>query len=324
MNPVPTKKRDYRIDCVKTLAVILVIVHHITECGVTMSDEVGGGLRFAWYYLRGVSLTCVNLFLLATGFLCIASSNPWKRLQSIWLQVFVTGITVTAAFSFFSGHVTLSDWIRSLFPIVTGEYWYFTAYFLLVLFMPLLNPGIRAMEKKVLRQLLLLLFALLCISSLVIHDDPFVLKKGYSFAWMLVAYLFGAYWRLHVDENPPSALLCLAVLTCCSLSFLIPSFGKRLFSGEVGEWFGNMNCWWYISPFNMGMSLSIFGLFRHVKISNNHVIQLFSVLSSTSFGIYLWCVHPVFWNHCWRPVFGGDCHFKPVGSSAGNRLPSQW
>ena len=300
-------QRDYGIDCVKVLAIILVIAHHVIDFGCTIPDSAGTPLRFAWCFLRGIACTCVNLFVLVTGFLCVRSVKPGKHIARLWWQVLFTGLIVTAGFSLFNtqfkAHVVGWDWVRSVFPIITGEYWYFTAYFLLVIFMPIVNPGILAMERKPFQHLLFLLFLLLSVSSLFVNNDPFVLKNGYSFAWLLVMYLFGAFWRLHVAKPPPKILL-IALLAACSMAFVIPSAGKRIFAGELGEWFGQINHVRFISPFNMGMSLAIFGLCRHIVVRNRCLAQMLAAVSAASLGMYLWLVHPVFWHAVWRPKLG--------------------
>ncbi len=297
------KNRDYSIDCVKVLAVALVIVHHVIDCGLTMADTAGGALKMVWYFLHSVSLTCVDLFALVTGYLCVTSNGAHKRLLGLWVQVLFIGLVISGAVALAGGNVGARDWVRSIFPVVTGEYWYFTAYVVVCLFMPFVNPGARALDGKTFARLLLAFFLLMSVSSLFMTTDPFVLKNGYSFAWLLVVYLFGAYWRLHVTK-PPSLAVCLIVLGVFSFAFLIPSIGKRVFSGELGVWFGNVYPVRYTSPFTLSMSLAIFGICKHLDIKNNIVRRMLLSMSRKSLGMYLWLVHPVFWYAVWRPRLG--------------------
>ena len=302
-------KRDYGIDCAKVIAVVLVILHHTIDCGFTMADTAGGALKTVWYLLHSVALTCVDLFALVTGYLCVTSSNSHKKLLGLWLQTVVIGLVVSGAVAIAGGDIGARDWMRSIFPVVTGEYWYFTAYVVVCLFMPFVNPGAQALDRRTFAQMLLAFFLLMSISSLFVPDDPFVLKNGYSFAWLLVVYLFGAYWRLHITK-PPSLIACMLVLCVFSFAFMIPSIGKRVFSGELGVWFGDLNPVRYTSPFTLGMTLAIFGICRHLNVKNRCVRQMLLSASKKSLGIYLWLVHPVFWYAFWRPrmktvVIGG-------------------
>lgn len=293
--------RDYGIDCVKIVAAVFVVVHHVIGMGFSMPDDGGMLLRFCWCFLENVSLTCINLFALASGFLCVESARPCNRLPRLWRQVFFTGAVITSAFAVTGHAVTPADWFKAFFPVITGEYWYVTAYFLLMLHLPLVNPGLHAMTKDQCRRLLVFLMLLLSVPSLLVHQgDPFVLKKGYCFAWLLVVYCLGAYWRLHVAK-PPRATVCLSILAVCSLSFLVPSVGKRVFSGELGTWFGDIDYLRHTSPFNVAMSLALFGLFRHVSIKSRRIQKTVVVLSGASLGIYLWHVQPLMWHGWWKP-----------------------
>lgn len=295
--------RDAGIDALKTLAIALVIVHHVVDFGFAMPETAGGGLRFVWYLSRTVAISCINLFALATGYLCVASSGGFRRLPVLWLQAVFTGAVVCVSCALAGARVEPWEWTRTFLPLVTGEYWYFTAYFAVCLLVPFVNPGLRGLERKTCFGILAAFFLLLSVPSVLLKGDPFVIKHGYSFAWLLVLYFFGACWRLHIPR-PPRASVCWAVLGLCSLSFLIPSCGKRLFAGAVGAWFGDFNPVWPSSPFTLAISLAIFGLCRRVRVAGPRARRLLATLSGLSFGMYLWLVHPVFWRVVWIPRLG--------------------
>lgn len=294
------KERDYGIDFVKVLAVIFVILHHTVDWGFTMVDNPSFGLRTIWYTTHSVSLTCVNLFALITGYLCVTSNNVHKRLTSLWLQVFFIGVAISGIGALAGLGVGAGDWLKALFPVMTGEYWYFTAYFIVCLFIPFVNPGARSLDKRTFSTILLTFFLLVGLSSLFMKKDPLVLKNGYCFAWLLIVYLFGAYWRLHVEKRP-NLFVCIAILGVFSFAFLIPSIGKRVFAGDVGAWFAAFEPVKYTSPFTFAMSLAIFGICRHVEIRRPIARQIVLSISNKSLGMYLWLVHPVFWHSFWRP-----------------------
>ena len=297
------KERNYGIDFVKVLAVIFVILHHTVDWGFTMVDSASVGLRTIWYATHSLSLTCVDLFAITTGYLCVTSNNTLKRLTNLWLQVFFVGVLIAGIGSLMGRDVGAYDWLRAVFPVMTGEYWYFTAYFIVCLFVPFINPGARSLDKKTFSRILLAFFLLVGVSSLFMPKDPLVLKNGYCFAWLLIVYLFGAYWRLHVEKDP-NLLACIAILGVFSFAFLIPSIGKRVFAGDVGLWFGSFEPIKYTSPFTFTMALALFGICRRLKIRHPMLRRLVSSLSNKSLGMYLWLVHPIFWHSFWRPFLG--------------------
>ncbi len=294
------ENRDSGIDAVKLLAIVFVIVHHIVDFGFVMPDAAGGLFRFVWYLVHNVAATCIDLFALATGYLCVKSSGSVRRLPVLWVQAVVTGAVVCILCRLAGVHVATYDWLRTFLPVVTGEYWYFTAYFAVCLVAPFVNPGARGLGKRLFALLLAALFICISVPSILVPGDPFVIRHGYSFAWLLVLYLFGAYWRLHVPA-PPRAATCWVVLGACSLSFLVPSIGKRVFAGALGEWFGGINPVYPSSPFTLAMALAIFGLCRSVRVRSPRGRRVLASLAGLSFGMYLWLVHPVFWNGFWQP-----------------------
>ena len=164
------ENRDYGIDCVKVLAVVFVILHHVVDCGLTMSDTAGGALKTVWYLTHTVALTCVNLFALATGYLCVTSSGAHRRLLTLWIQTLTIGLLISAAVAFAGRRVSGWDWMRAVFPVVTGEYWYFTAYVVVCLFMPFVNPGARSLDDRTFTRLLIAFFFLLRLSFTQPHS----------------------------------------------------------------------------------------------------------------------------------------------------------
>jgi surface polysaccharide O-acyltransferase-like enzyme len=300
---MPPAHRDSGVDAAKILAIVLVIVHHTVDFGFVLPETAGGALKFLWHAVRTVSISCIDLFALVTGYLCIRSDGSLKRLPALWLQAVATGAAVSVLCLLAGARPTAYEWLRTFLPVTTGEYWYFTAYFLLCLAMPLVNPGVRGMEKKSLLRLLAALFLFVSVPSVLFPGDPFVLRHGYSFAWLLAVYLFGAYWRLHAAA-PPRVSVCLGVLGLCAVSFLIPSAGKRLFGGPAGDWFSSFNPVYPSSPFVLAIALALFGFCRRIRTGSDRAGRLPAALAGLSFGMYLWLVHPVFWRAFWRPLLG--------------------
>lgn len=294
------RHRDAGIDLFKALAVVFVVVHHVVDCGVSMPETPGFALRELRYGLHGLVYACVDMFALATGYLCVTSRKTAGRVLRPWLQTVAIGLAGTALCRAAGAETEASDWLRAAFPVVTGEYWYVTAYFALCCLMPLLNAGARATDAAVFRKSLATLALAAGVSSVLFPGDPFVLKHGYGFAWMLVMYLAGAYWRLHVAA-PPRPVPCAAVAIAASHAYLLPSLGKRLLPGAAGAWSGGLDVTPYTSPATVAVALAVFGLCRNVRDPGPFARKALSSLSGASLGIYLWLVHPVFWRAFWRP-----------------------
>ena len=113
---------------------------------------------------------------------------------------------------------------KEYFPIVFERYWYFTAYFGMKLFTPVINKGIAYLTKKE--------FRLVVLSTLVIiifwrdfknpKEDIFKINRGMSMVWHIIYYLTGAYiGKYHVDYSGiKKYIYCLI----CIFTYAIPSY----------------------------------------------------------------------------------------------------
>ena len=92
--------------------------------------------------------------------------------------------------------VTNDKLYYNLFPIILKRYWFFTSYFGMYLFLPIINKGIADLNKLELK---------ICFKSIIIifvfwHDimnlrnDIFNTNRGYSVLWLMIFYITGAYF----------------------------------------------------------------------------------------------------------------------------------
>lgn len=75
-----------------------------------------------------------------------------------------------------------------------------TAYFLMYLFIPMMNKFAEAADKKSFTAVIAVIL-LLTTGSFIIGKDGFKFSEGYSPIWLMVMYLVGAYMK-----NSASAL----------------------------------------------------------------------------------------------------------------------
>lgn len=81
------------------------------------------------------------------------------------------------------------------FPIIYERYWYFTIYFGMYLFLPVINKGISLLTKA---EFKLLIASFIGIFSFWANykgngRDPFKISRGYSIVWFFCLYLTEAY-----------------------------------------------------------------------------------------------------------------------------------
>ena len=81
------------------------------------------------------------------------------------------------------------------YPVVFQLYWYFTTYFGLYLFLPVINKGIAQLSKYELRLVVMSTLGIFVLwkDYKNMKPDIFHLNNGLSIIWFLIFYLTGAY-----------------------------------------------------------------------------------------------------------------------------------
>jgi hypothetical protein len=142
----------------------------------------------------------VNVYVLISGYFGACSDrntapqNFLKRPFNIWKQVIFYSIAL-GIIAMLTGLQEFDIYrvFEYIFPIVTEHYWFATSYILLCLFMPFLNIGFNALDKK---QSGYIIGVMLLLFSLAKTFIPMQLpwdKSGYDVLWFVVLYLTGAY-----------------------------------------------------------------------------------------------------------------------------------
>jgi surface polysaccharide O-acyltransferase-like enzyme len=185
--------------------------------------------------------------------------------------------------------------VDSFFPVLNNAYWYFTAYFCLFFFMPLINYAVlyaprRAVECSICAVVLLFGFA-----NSIGEKSVFSLSNGYSVIWIGCMYLVGAYLKKYDPlKNFNWWKSLVAFIICVILAFL----SKRLIeSYAVNERYqlSKHAFLFYPSPFIFFEALFLFNLFQHLRLKGGFS-KVVSVLSPLTFGVFLVHDNPIIRN----------------------------
>ena len=230
------KERNYGIDIFKMFAMYLVCVLHVLgQGGVLFSVEALSVNYVVVWTLELIAYVAVNCFALASGYVGINAKFRPNKLIYLWMATVFYGVLITFVF-FISGVVNIGfvDWKKALTPFLSGNYgggyWYLTAYAVTFLLVPFYNYLLNNFEKKKLAYLVAILFVLFSVIPAVKQQDYFLLKDGYSYAWISVLYIIGGYIGKY---KPFEKLKTRTVCLLCFLSFFIVSFGHNLLNWYI-------------------------------------------------------------------------------------------
>lgn len=108
----------------------------------------------------------------------------------------IYSVIITLVFAAFQpGTVSVGQLIKACFPITSKQWWYFSCYAMLLVFIQILNAAVTVLSKKQFNfTLICILFGVTVISQ-VPTIDVYVIREGYSPWWLMILYLEGPYMK---------------------------------------------------------------------------------------------------------------------------------
>ncbi|QTZ58332.1 hypothetical protein MCPGFBBE_00431 [Streptococcus equi subsp. zooepidemicus] len=279
------KHRHYGLDLLRIISMFMIVITHVLGKGglrSTVEGEADSYFIVTWI-IQVLVYGAVNCYALISGYVGIKSPYKYSKIVNIWVQVFFYSFLMTLLFALFGFPVSLENWRQALFPIVSGNYWYITAYFGLLIFMPMINGGLNTLSNKQLGRLVLLVFAIFSLIPALMNQqvDEFSLSKGFEMTWLIILYIIGAYLR-RIELSRFSHKLLIAVY----MGSLVVTYIMKFMVGNI--WY------WYVSPSLTLGAIALFILFAKLKLTSETLLLRFIVIvSPTTLGIYLVHLHPL-------------------------------
>jgi surface polysaccharide O-acyltransferase-like enzyme len=90
--------------------------------------------------------------------------------------------------------------LENFCPLVYDKYWYFTAYFGMYLFLPIVNKGLSIISQQELLMVIVSFLGIFIIWKDFINEfiDPFKFWSGYSLSGLLLFFIAGAYFHKYI------------------------------------------------------------------------------------------------------------------------------
>lgn len=301
--------RNYGIDLLKIFSMVMVCLMHVIIRGGLFSRYEPGTPNFlVAQILLGISFCAVDCFAMATGYVCVVSRHRYSRIVPLWLTVIFYGIVITSLFTIISPSlVTPTIWIWSLLPVMSRTYWYFTAYVVLFFLIPLINKGFSQMKVGESRVMLIALFFLMSVGTMVMKrydpsSDPFLLTDGCHPFWIVYMYLVGAHIQLFGRGFAHSRLVAFLVFILCTTVMVL-----------TGWFMAESPLYKYTSPTVVLQAASVLVLFAHTNFSPGRIAAgLIWILSTLSFSVYIFQLHPLIWDELLKDRFASCVDFGPL------------
>lgn len=290
-------KRDVNLDLIRFAAIFFLPSLHFFAYVDFYSIQVSGILMYVMSTVRTLSMICIPLFLLLTGYLMSNkkySPAYFKGIIRVLVLFFICKTMIVVFYDHMYMHktITLTDYIKGLSS--GGEYsWYVGLYMWIYCLIPLFNIVYHSLDEKWKKQALLLavfgVVALPQYANFYKADMPNLFKDFYP----ILYYFIGAYIReYHTDKKKWSylALFFLSVVVIGAVSCLI-SHGSTFERNDL-------NYSWS-SPFIAAMGVFLFIFLRKINMSKipKALAAVLAKISEWSFGAYLlsWIFDNIFY-----------------------------
>jgi len=289
------KERNYGIDLLRLIAMFMIVILHVAGHGGILRSFKGISIKSELIWTLEIACySAVNIYALISGFVGIKSKYKYSNIINLCLQVIFFAITITSveiAVTIYNGEkLSFSHLLFHFLPSLKN-YWYFTAYFSLFFFIPVINYAINNTPKKILKILAVFIFVLFCCYSLI-SDSTMNLGGGYSFLWLAVLYGVGAYISKYDSFKKLSAVKCFLGYLICTLLTVASRIAIYFITQKVfGVAKGQNLLIKYTSPTMVLSALFLVLAFAKMKV-NKSFAKVIGFLSPMSFGVYLIHCHP--------------------------------
>lgn len=289
------EQRNHGIDLLRIIAMFMVLILHILgRGGVLESAKVLSVQYETAYFLETAAYCAVNCYALISGYVGINASYKYSNLCLLWLRVVFYTVMITILYAvLIPSSVNKTLLIKSFFPVMTRQYWYFTAYFCLFLFIPLLNKAINGMTKAQTKAVCIFLFIGFSILP-TIFGDQLGTNKGYSGLWLIILYIIGASiqkWNLFEHLTPIKAFAgyLLMVIISWGFKFALEAsaafLGRDTVSGSYAAKYSSRLIE-YTSPTILMAGIFLLLLFSRITL-NSFLQKCVPILAPLSFSVYL-------------------------------------
>ena len=290
------RKRIVGIDLARILAMFMIMNYHILMYGSWMtSKHTSFGNKVFGEFAIALTVISVDIFAIISGYVGLYSRHRISRLLDLWFQVIFYSWLVLGFFYFFRNNLLNQQLIiHNFFPTLFKGYWYWNGYIVLFAFSPLISQGLKSITKNQFRNLIILLFVLTSCLTVNPHYDLFNLGLGYSGLWLMVLYVYGAYFKRFGIPKLLNSTLINIILIVLNLCLIV--LCSHLFH-HYNVWIDQNNFditqIQYTFPLVVCLAILVFLLLLKVKIQLKLWNKIITFLGQKSFSAYLLQTNPL-------------------------------
>lgn len=213
MEQLRAPQRNSSLELLRIISMVLIVAHHYAFHGFGVLQHT----HFNRYLLGSLGLwgkLGVDCFVLISGYFMVDSKFTLKKFFKLEGQILFYSVLIGLIFSFPLSSYTSGRGVKWLFPVLCGEYWFMTAFMVLMILSPALNLLISKMTRELYRNLLIVITLFGVIFPLITHWD-YGVGGCTNVIWFVALYFYAAYIKKYVnaENNNASKHFLVAILS---------------------------------------------------------------------------------------------------------------
>lgn len=288
------KKRQSNFELLRIICMFLIVAGHVTWQTKFSYNELNLLHRISIQALWMGGELGVWGFTLISAYFLSQSRFKFKSLKKIWGITLFYSISIYLLLVVFRMvPINLKDVIESFLPVLTGNYWYVSAYIGMYILVPYMNLVIKHLDKKTYQKFILLMFFMF--SVLPYLKNITVVTNNNSVFNLVYIYFIGGYLRKYSSDFSRDKMKYYVMFFIGSLLLMLASI---FFLDIIKQksWFVFLTT---SSPLEALAGVFLFLIAKNVTISYNGVINK---IAASTFAVYLIHCQAIFFPILWGKI----------------------
>lgn len=283
--------RNSSIEFLRIIAMLFIVFSHSSVHGGFLYDKANyNNIILSWLTLGNLG---VDIFVIISGYFSCQRHIKKNHFIKLLSQVYFYSILCFVIALVFTQNFTTKKLVTVFFPTIFCEYWFFTAYFVLMLLSPYINTLIEKSNRKQLLHSIVLMLIIWSVIPTFTGQNMY----GTELVQFVMFYLFGAYFRKYPDNIFRNQFLQKGIT---ALSFILLFASSVIFYllGNVISFFEHKECFFFgrTSLLIIGCAVGLFSLSVYRKAYTNKFINH---IGCCTFGVYLFHDNPFIRKLLW-------------------------
>lgn len=255
------KKRNSSIELLRIICIFGIILMHTTAYGGNKLSEMNRYLLIFVNCFTNLGVTC---FMLISGYFGVRFQL--EKLIKLDLMIIFYSFVHIGIRLLLNVPTGKMDVLCAVFPILSNQYWYMTAYFIIVILSKYINQIPEKLSMAAFRRLLLILLFLFSIVPTFLHFD-ILGSEGKNVVHMTLIYLIGRYIRIYDERQYDNRRVALVLLGNIFVTGIL-EMAMYTVIGYYSMFY--RDC----SIFTVCSAILLFTIFRNMRFENRFINRI--------------------------------------------------